>query len=253
MAVLEEENKQQEILINNNKTRTNTLLNKYTDRQESIVSFKDKVEDLEKSLKSARQEVNDLEQYGRRTMCIIKGVPTTGGRIPQNVENVENDETSNVLPDSDNDTTVENTNNIVLDIAKHLKLNISRESIDISHRTSNKEDADIIVKFKDRASRDAFFTGRKSIREQKTTSADIGFNKSNKIFINESLTQINGELHSYARTKLLKTDRFKYVWTSQGQIKAKRNDHKSSKTIILRSKEDINKEYNKNKPQRWTK
>ena len=39
MAVLEEENKQQEILINNNKTRINTLLNKDTDRQESIVTL----------------------------------------------------------------------------------------------------------------------------------------------------------------------------------------------------------------------
>ena len=62
------------------------------------------------------------------------------------------------------------------------------------------------------------------------------------IYINESLTKMNGDIFKHAGDQLLKTSRLKYVWTtSNGQIKTKRSDE--SRTYNIRDKEDVAKLY----------
>ena len=101
--------------------------------------------DIERSLRTARQETNDLEQYGRRTMCTVKGIPSQNG------------------------------DDIVINLAKHLEIEIENTHIDLSHRLSGKKDADIIVKFTDRRSRNMFDEGRKIMKTKKQMQNILDF------------------------------------------------------------------------------
>lgn len=48
----------------------------------------------------------------------------------------------------------EDTNSIVVKLAKKLDVSLSPKDLDVSHRTNNKKDAPIIVKFNSRRARD---------------------------------------------------------------------------------------------------
>ena len=182
-----------------------------------------KVKDLESSLEISKKEINDLEQYGRRTMVTVSGIPRAKD---------------------------ENTNNLILNLASKLDVELTEQDIDISHRTSNNANATIIVKFENRKKRNLFyFEGRKALKDKKTTSLDLGLSEDNDLYINESLTAINGELYSTARKKLLKEKRFKYIWTRNGKIFGKRDDLEKTKVVTIMNKEQINKLYYENPPQ----
>lgn len=71
-------------------------------------------------LKKVNDELNNLEQYGRRNMVDIRGIPRSIS---------------------------ENTDKIVLNVANLMQANISTNDIEVSHRTSTSNDAAIIVKF----------------------------------------------------------------------------------------------------------
>lgn len=202
------------------------LTTKTSNNSGDILNFKKNFEDLNKSLSAARSEINDLEQYGRRMMLKISGVPKI------------NDE---------------DTDQIVLQLAKNLGVQLADTDLDISHRTSNHADAPIIVKFDSQRARDRFYQARKTIKNRKLTSKDLGFKQGQRIYINESLTQRNGDLYQYARTKLLKTDRYQFVWTSNGTVKAKETDSKDTRTIIINSTEQINTLFHNTMPKNFPK
>ena len=77
----------------------------------------------------------------------------------------------------------ENCTDIVYKLCKITPNNIKKSKIEVSHRTKN---GDIIVKFKDRPSRDALFVNKYNLKEKSTK--DLGFSSENSIFINESLS-----------------------------------------------------------------
>ena len=156
-----------------------TLMHRNTKIEQESLKKSKNISDLEKSLATARQEINNLEQYGRRMMCVVKGIP----RFKK-----------------------ESTDDIIMNISRHLNVNIKKSDIDISHRTSSKDDADIIVKFDSRKSRNLFYEGRKKMKDIPTTTTDLGYTVNNKIYINESLTAINGDLFKFAREQLKKNE-----------------------------------------------
>jgi len=133
----------------------------------------------------------------------------------------------------------EDTDNLIINLGNHLNTETQTKDIDISHRTSNDANADIIVKFDSRRARDRFYLGRKQLKERGTTAKDIGFNINNKIYINESLTSKNGDLFKYTRGKLTKTNRFKFAWTTNGTVKVRKDDSSNSKIITINSKEKV--------------
>ena len=154
-------------------------------------------------------------------MCIVKGIPFT------------NDE---------------DTDKIIGNLIHEMEAPIDLSKIDISHRQSNRQDAGIIAKFVDRRSRNIFYNSRKKLGDNNITSKSLGYRVDQKIFINESLTQINGDIFKEARSKLLKTNKMRYVWTtSNGQIKASRGGDKA-KIFNIKSKEDVTELVNKFQP-----
>ena len=161
-------------------------------------------------LLKVESDLNDLEQYGRRNMIEIRGVP----RSP-----------------------TEDTDQIVMQIAGLTNTEVNKEDIEVSHRTSSSENAAIIVKFLSRRKREELFSNRKLLVEK--TTRHIGFEESSKIFINESLTQFNGGLMKDAREKLKKNKLVEYLWSKNGKIFVKQNNKTAS--IQIKSKKDISK------------
>ena len=96
-------------------------------RDQKLDQYKERLRKYEDKLKLNQNQINNLEQYGRRQMINIFRVPR-----------------------SDN----EDTDEIVLDIAGKLGFDLYHEDIEVSHRTSSKNNAPIIVKFSSRRIRD---------------------------------------------------------------------------------------------------
>lgn len=199
--------------ITKNKNSLDTLLKRDTEKNEKLTKNNQTILEQEIKIKTLQQEINDLEQYGRRTMCVIQGIPYKKD---------------------------EDTDNIIKNIIDKMDSPVDYNKIDISHRQRNDENAGIIVKFVDRKSRNSFYDARKVLQDRKTSTKALGYTIDRPFYINESLTQLNGDIFKDARKKLLKTGRMKYVWTtSNGQIKAKRGD--AARTYNIRTKEDTAK------------
>ena len=149
------------------------------------------IKELTEDLDTEKFKRNQLEQYGRREMLEISGVPQL-----QN----------------------ENCTNIAYDLCKLTDCNMEMDKIEVAHRIKN---GDIIVKFKDRPSRDTLFI-KKSILKEKS-ARDLGFNSDNSIFINESLSFDTRTLLFETRKKCRALG-YKKIVTDKGTIKVKVDD-----------------------------
>ena len=105
------------------------------------------------------------------------------------------------------------------------KVPLTEDDIQACHRTSTKDTAPIIVKFKHRPDRNQLMEARKKSKD--ITKVDLGFelkdaNGKGKIFINESLTHRNKVLFRKAREKKVELN-FEYVWTHNSKIFIRKN------------------------------
>ena len=138
---------------------------------------------------SEQEKRIQLEQYGRREMIEVSGIP---------VKKNEN----------------------CIDIIKRLGslgLNVNN-SIEIAHRLKN---GDIIVKFRDRPSRDSLFRAKDKLKGK--TTKDLEFNEEKFIYINESLAFDIKKLLFNFRQKCKELG-IKKILTDNGIIKVK-NDN----------------------------
>ncbi len=175
-----------------------------------------RIRDLEKRDKQRVKAIDDLEQYGRREMIEIAGFPRSDD---------------------------ENCENLVLQLADKVGVELDTHGIEACHRISSKAEAPIIVKLSSRKKREQFMwkTTKEKARKLKTT--DFGFtvaagSQSKKIFINESLTQRNKNLLRLAKIKKTELD-YKYVWSRNGVIYMRKED--SSPPIKVNYTSDLNK------------
>ena len=181
--------------------------------KEEQVSLKAQVLSSANDLKLAQKSLNDLEQYTRRDCLEIRGIP---------------------LPE---DSRVEDTNDIVLQLSQKMGIPLERNDISISHRirsTRASVDPAIIVKFVRREMRESLYRARKRLKS--VTTADFGFSVDKKIFINESLTPKNKELFKNC-LKFKKDKSYKFLWTNAGKIFLRRNA--DSPVIPINSSADI--------------
>ena len=156
------------------------------------------------------QELNDLQQYGRREMVDISGVPRTRN---------------------------ENTDKIAIAVASLMGVTLEEKDISTSHRESASPKAPIIVKFTTRKTRNLFFENRKLLKNFRVKDLDIAgeCKCDSKIYVNESLTPINSEI--FRETRYVFGHYYKYIWTHNGITFAKVN--KDSTKTFFRSIADI--------------
>ena len=174
--------------------KLNTVVKENTTLREKCTSLEKRVTELE-AANSARLLENDaLEQYGRRNILRISGIP-------------EN-------------TSSEDTDGIVLKLAFDMGAPMSPADIDRSHRVGKVRTShgpgqptkhrDIIVKFATYNARNRLFQERKFLRE--TANEEL-----KTIFINEDLTKRRSEILFEAR-KLRRANKLKSAYSSDGKL-----------------------------------
>ena len=180
---------------------------------------------LQHQLKEETIKRDELEAYGRRTCVEVSGIPYTEG---------------------------EDCAEIATTVAELIKIEgFRKNTIDVAHRVSQKDSANIIIKFKSRTARDSFHAHRHNLKGMtvhnlsELLGADNVFaGITNKIFVNESLTAHKKALFWKARNASKDLgwtgkDKEGRCWTKNGQIFVK--EHENAKNILIRHDGDLDK------------
>ena len=147
-----------------------------------------KINLLTTGLAEEKTKRNNLEKYGRREMIEISGIPQKSD---------------------------ENCIELAYKVCELANANIKNTKIEIAHRIKN---GDIIVKFKDRPSRDCLYSSRINLKDK--SIKDIGFQNETSIYLNESLS-FDTKALLYEVRKKCKTLGYKKIITDNGIIKVK--------------------------------
>lgn len=152
--------------------------------------------DIKKLENTCKSNIDDLEQYSRRSCLRISGIKEEEG---------------------------ENTDEIVLDLARRVSADIRPEDVDRSHRVGRPREVnqntnavprprEIIVKLANYRARMQLLKGRAFLRSTKA-----------RIFINEDLTSARKEI-AYECRGLKRDNKIKKMWTYNGNIFIKDNN-----------------------------
>ncbi|XP_040071313.1 uncharacterized protein LOC120843908 [Ixodes scapularis] len=165
---------------------------------------------LADELCTVKKELLDLQQYSRTNNLEIKG-------LPQN-------------PNEDLET-------LVAKLAGCAGVQVCPADIDVVHRVPSKTQGvqNVIVKFVRRSVRDEVLSKTK---KRRLTSADLGFETSVPVYINEHLCLENKILLSKA-IRCKKEKGWKLAWVSQSRIFMRKNE--TSDVILITSEDDLSK------------
>ncbi|XP_028406783.1 uncharacterized protein LOC114529226 [Dendronephthya gigantea] len=192
-------------------TSVNELRAENNDLRTCNAQLTDQMKSLQQKADASEDELENLKQYIRRDMLEIHGIPVTEG---------------------------ENTNNIILNIAKLADhTSTLKQDISISHHLPSRQGQipAIIVKFGQRDTRDKVYKMRRNLFTK--TSADLGFPEESRIYINESLTQKGRDL-LWAVKEYKRENRYKYVWIF-GKVFLKKDATPSSQVFSFTSKKNF--------------
>lgn len=174
-----------------------------------IKELQEKNQDKDIIIFNLREKLENIEQYSRNKNIEINGVKE--------------------LPHED-------CKEIVVNIAKELDLNISKNDIDIAHRLHTSKvniSRSIVVQFKTRTIREQIAHKRFMVVSNKDINGTpIG----SKIYINEHLTTYYKNLIRQAKIKQRETG-FKFVWFRNNKLLARRTE--DSPVIWIQNEEDI--------------
>jgi len=157
-----------------------------------------RIRELETTVSKLERRIEELEQYSRRTCLSIANVPESSS---------------------------ENTDDIILDIAKDMKINLKREEISRSHRiptrNKNKKVKDIVVRFTTYNKRRTFYDAKSKLKNSETHK---------NVYVNEHLTQQRKEL-SWICRKYVKGEKLMGTWTRDGRVAVKFTDRDGDEVV----------------------
>ena len=205
----------------------NLLLRKVIDKENKEKQHA--INKLEEQYKQLKIGVNKKNQYDRSNYNVLMG------GVPLLREN----------------ETAEESQDLVCKIARNAKIpNFSPDDIDLAHRlpSRNSNTPMIIVRFKYKAARQSFFSAKQSFNqlsaERLLSDADeeeVSLNcveaarapgDTGKIFLTESLSELNGELLRQAK-EIAKPAGYKFFgYTVNGEVRVKKSEN--SRFISIR-------------------
>lgn len=193
-----------------------------------LTKIEDKVDKIEQSLEYHSQVVEELQSD-------ISNIKSTLPQIEHKASESENlllnrsVELVGIPHHAD-----ESVYDIVLKVAEKLESSVTHDNIDIAYR--NKSKKSIIVRFVQTHVRNDFFKRSKSRKDNSLTAKDIGFKKSDRIYVNGVLNFEARKL--FYKTRLFKTKHdYKYVWTANQNVFLKKSD--STKALLIKSEHDL--------------
>ena len=141
----------------------------------------------------------------------------------------------------------ENTNDIVVEIAKLANVDLSRYQVSTLHRLpvkpkrpSNNENVSpasppIIVRFISRNARNTLYDNRQNLRQAdfKTFSVE----STSSVYVNENLTRYKKKKLFWSAKQKVKSSGFKYIWTANCNIFVKKRDE--SQLLMIKSEKDL--------------
>ena len=199
--------------------KVDKLLMDFKDLTKESSMLKSETYRLANEMKQFSDRLNELEQYSRRDCVEIRGVP--------------------INPHHE-----ENTDDIVVKVAKLMDVTITEQDISISHRLPQAKDSKyhptIIAKFQSRKKREIFYKSRANLKNKSTKDLDITYKFHNNIYINESLTKRNQDLFKVC-LKAKKSIGLQSVWSNNGKIFLKENQ--DSRPIIIKSSQDLEDQF----------
>lgn len=200
-------------LLEKQEAKSNELLNE----NKVLIST---IQEMETKLTNLSDQHNDLEQYGRRECLEIQGIPQTRH---------------------------EDTNDIVMKVGNLIGVEVDESDISVSHRLpvskrykGKRSNPPIIVRFVRRDLKEDFYSSRKDLKGYSTEDLGLGYETTNNIYINESLTERNKLLFKEA-LKAKKDLKYNFAWTSNGKIHLRKDS--DSKIVHIKNKEDIKELY----------
>lgn len=173
----------------------------------TIESLVNKVKDKDEIIVNLSSRLNQLEQYGRN----------------RNIELVQVQESPQ-----------ENLENVVLNIARMMQINIVSNDIEAVHRLPSKpgKTRKIIVQFVSRKKRDEFIMKKKSMKINNDHILHNG-NVTN-IYVNENLTGYNSSL--LWKTKAFAKEKgYAFVWYRFGKILVRKGEKAPVVQILMES------------------
>ena len=179
-------------------------------QETEIKNLKSTAIELSSQVEKEATKLDDFEQYGRRQNLEIVGIP------------VQKDE---------------NTNAIVQEVAKLLKVTITASDISTSHRLQTKNELKpppIIVRFVSRDIRNKLFSNRRNARNADFSNFSV--NGVESIFINENLIYHKKQLFWKSKQKAKKTG-FKFYWTLNGNVFVRKSE--DDKPILIKNVHDL--------------
>ena len=177
-------------------------------QEQELAKLKDQSNGIENQGKQEAEKLDAIEQYGRRQNLEIIGIPEKLGK---------------------------STNDIAIEVAKLVNIEITTEQISTSHRLPAKLKKNgnesvgapppIIVRFISRDVRHRLYANRKLLREKK-----------NHVFINKNLSRYRKKLFWNAKQKA-KSNQFHYFWTSNGNIFVRKCEE--SQPLMIKNEKDL--------------
>jgi len=179
-------------------------------------TLKKSIHEMDQQIKQLQIESNDVRQYTRRDCLELQGIPYN--------------------KDEDTDAIVKNVGDL-------MEVYLGDNDISISHRLptgkgykGTRNAPPLIVKFTRRSTKEKFYKARTKLKD--CTTQDIQYSDTNKIFINECLTEQNKKLF-HDCLKFKKERKRSSIWTSNGKVYLRRDI--TSKALRINSKDDLTK------------
>ena len=178
----------------------------------AVVKKDEEIAALKEEVGKLSEQVNDLEQYSRRQCLNFSGIPEQ-----QN----------------------ENTDKLVIEIAKAAGVNVKPDDIDVSHRIGKPKAGKprIIAKFQSFNKRQEMYGAR---RELRSARAPRGTSLTPAVlsatFVAENLTQKNEFLLFKAR-QAKREGKIHAAWTDLGKVKVRRTQ--GDRTHIIKTEDDL--------------
>ena len=198
------------------KTEHNKLLLSNKNQDIEIKSLKDHSMELTDKVLQDTEKIDAVEQYGRRQNLEMVGVPMEEG---------------------------EDTNKIVIEVAKLLQVELTPDQISTSHRlpTKRKQSSNelhpsppIIVRFISRDIRNRIYGLRKLTRNVDLESFSV--EGTQRLFINENLTYHRKQLFWKTKQKA-KNAGYRFFWTTNGNIFVRKTEN--SEATQIKSENDL--------------
>lgn len=188
----------------------NDILEEIKNLKRENIKLKEENDLLNKEVKQLITKVDSFEQQLLESSIEISGIPVT-----------KNENCIDII----NKLSEKLGEQITVDHA--FRLNIPKRNI-------NK----IVAKLKDIKMKKNIIKSWKSNRSLCASDIYSGFNKDDKIYINECLTKSRRQLFGKARSAA-KLNGFKYVWVNDGDILARKED--GTKILKIRNEDDLTK------------